>query len=382
LTARANNGVDRHTLSQDTRIRSYLPGDEQDIANLLLNAFSGWPDIDVVGTALDYWRWKYSDAPVRAPIISVCESRDGIVGCDHSISLRVKVGKKVRLCDYSCDTVVHADYRGKGLSKVMIEHSNDLRKSHGFHLVFWVTRNPIFIEAYSKIRPSFPYQIRNLVHIQDVGLHLKYMPMEKAWFMRLGFHLAKGVNSIRNAFRRYSTIDGYIITRSNGFDERINDFWDELSGYYDFIVERRLEYLNWKYCDKRGGKYQFLFAENGDRILGYCVLCVNRRRIEYPVGYIVDLLVIPERLDVAFALARNALAYFRAQDVNIVNCLAIHGNQLEGVLHKAGFLYSRVRLNFFYNTMGDPDFLSQVLADRAHFSFGDIDSLPSGYARV
>ena len=38
-------------------IRTYIPGDEVQIVNLLNVVFNGWPRFDVE-SSLEYWKWK------------------------------------------------------------------------------------------------------------------------------------------------------------------------------------------------------------------------------------------------------------------------------------------------------------------------------------
>ena len=102
-------------------------------------------------------------------------------------------------------------------------------------------------------------------------------------------------------------------------DERIEMFWNGIKDHYSFIVNRSKEDLNWRYCDPRAGCFVVKQAEEGGRILGYSALRVNRYREDYPVGFIVDLLTLPNRLDVADALVKDAVRYFDDENINIVN---------------------------------------------------------------
>jgi hypothetical protein len=43
----------------------------------------------------------------------------------------------------------------------------------------------------------------------------------------------------------------FIIER---FEEWADEFWTQLGARYKFIVQRDKDYLNWRYCDPRGGK--------------------------------------------------------------------------------------------------------------------------------
>ena len=77
--------------------------------------------------------------------------------------------------------------------------------------------------------------------------------------------------------------------------------------------------MNWRFCDSRGGNYVVKMAEENGSILGYIILRINKIREDYPIGYIVDLLTLPERLDVVSDLISNSVNYFDVNDVNAIN---------------------------------------------------------------
>jgi hypothetical protein len=56
------------------------------------------------------------------------------------------------------------------------------------------------------------------------------------------------------------------------------------------------------------------------------------------VGWIVDLLVKPDRMDVAQILVENALAHFESQNINVVRYWVIKGSPYEEVMKKCLFL--------------------------------------------
>lgn len=57
----------------ETRIREYLPGDEESIMDLLIKVFGGWPHFDLNCSPMRHWRWKYLDNPKR--LNAVCVAR-------------------------------------------------------------------------------------------------------------------------------------------------------------------------------------------------------------------------------------------------------------------------------------------------------------------
>ena len=161
--------------------------------------------------------------------------------------------------------------------------------------------------------------------------------------------------------------------------EKWEEFWDEISKHYDFIVEKRRDYLNWRYCDPRCGDFIVKIAEYKKEIVGYSVLRINRYLREYPIGYIVDLLTLPNRLDVSEALAADAISYFDSNGVNIINYQVVKNHPHEQILKKQGFLNSRIKIHLFYNPLGNVDEISKLRnspQNRIYVSWGDHDVLP------
>jgi hypothetical protein len=189
------------------------------------------------------------------------------------------------------------------------------------------------------------------------------------------------MNKISNSFKpsiekNYS----YQIIHIESFDESINSFWDRVKDSYDFIIERRREYLNWRYCDPRLQGYKINIAQDeyGD-IKGYIVYKINDYVEEYSIGYIVDILSLGNCLDVQYGLIQNAVDYFRENKVNVVNYQLVAENPTKDMLNRFGFIDSRINLHLFYNKYGEfrgLDNLIQSAPDRIHVSWGDHDALP------
>jgi len=202
----------------------------------------------------------------------------------------------------------------------MRDLSNELSVRAGARYIYYVSYNPIMIKSWMRRRPPFPHKISNLVRIRDINKQLKVMMIKNAWFMRLGFYTLKFFNNIKNMLgsSQPSRHDLNISGVSN-FSSHINEFWESVSDHYKFIIERTRDYLNWRYCNSRGGDFIVKQAKEDGHILGFIVLGVNRLRLNYPIGFIVDLLTLPSRLDVADALIGNAIKYFDSQNINLIN---------------------------------------------------------------
>ena len=369
-------------LTDEFLLRLYNPGDEEEIVQLLEIGFNGWPHFDLGCSPVDHWRWKYLDNPSRTNFIVLALIDGRIVGANQILPMRIKIVDTVFPCVLSADTVVHPDYRGMGIYTKMADENISRMDDSGIQLDYFPTSNPILIKSYSNRYRTLPFNPTNLVRIKDINRQLEAMPIKKAWLMKLGFRGLKLLNDIRNAFWRKKSADfSFHIHEVGCFDESIERFWGEVSRHYKFIVERRREYLNWRYCDPRAGGFVVKEIEDADgSILGYSVLKINKYLKKYHVGYVVDLLTLPDRLDVAEALVADAIRHFDEQNVNIVNCLVVENHPHEKILKRYGFINSRFKVQIFMRPSSEMVNILRRLegshSEKIYFSYGDIDSLP------
>ena len=103
---------------------------------------------------------------------------------------------------------------------------------------------------------------------------------------------------------------------------------------------------------------------------------INRYTKDYPKGYIVDLLTLPDRSDVLENLLINSLEIFNDNKINVVNCLSIKNHPYESILKRHGFINSRGRVYFIIQLIDIGNEWSDFISappDRMHFQYGDTD---------
>lgn len=366
-------------MDREYEIRSYQRGDEENIIRLLDLVFDGWPKFDLGCSPLEHWRWKYQGNPLKMNQIVVGVSDSLIIGSEHSFSSRIKIGDKVYPGSHSGDVAVDSGFRRTGIYKKMRELKVQMRKKSGVPLFYYVTYNPILIKTLSKSNRRFPYDIMNSFRIHDVDLHISKRSVNHVLMKKYGFQLMKLMNRFRNTLNpsNPSSYDFQILEIAT-FGDSINVFWEEIKDHYNFILERNRDYLNWRYCDPRGGNYLVKIAKADSKILGYIVLRINRLGEDYPPGYIVDLLTLPNRIDIADALIADAVKYFTTNNVNMVFCLFIKNHPYEAILERNGFVSRGENLSLFYGETTKVEELREIengSPKRIHFAFGDFDAI-------
>lgn len=354
----------------------YTLGDEKQIISLLQGVYGDWPRFDLECTALDHWTWKYPENHYGKSIVTVAKHGDRIVGVGQQYTVRVKLGGEMVDWGYTGDMAVHPDYRRRGIQNRLREINVKLRMEKEIPTTYFVTRNPYLIESFSKRFPEFPFSVTVLIHVKDIDKQLKAIPVDHPNLMKIGYTVVKQLQYIRNLIRG-SKIDPDIkIVKTDTFGDQAEIFWDKVIDDYDFIIERKRDYLNWRYCDLRAGDFDVKLALDGTEVIGFCVNRINRFRREYPIGFIVDLLTLKGREDAVDALLADSMQYFDDNNVNTVLAACTKNYPIWTRFQRQGFVDTRIDFKLYYNS---PEKQYESLKDsklRAHFMFGDIDSLP------
>jgi hypothetical protein len=362
-------------------VRPFSPGDEEEIVHFLRLPFEGWPSFDITCSPLDHWKWKFVDNPLKLTISSLCVKGGEIIGCFHGIPRMVKIGDRLLLCASGADAGVHPSFRGFRFFSEMDKLAKQLMTKSGVRLFYAVSSNPVVIKYYSAQDYVFARSPLEYVRIRDVSLHLKTTHNKHPHLRKYVFGLQKVLGRLETSTPTIQPTDEeFRISRISSFDDRIEDFWNIVKSHYGFIIERRKNYMNWRYCDSRGGDYTIRIAEkNGEQgIMGYIITRINNYQKDYPVGYVVDLLTLPQRLDVGHALMRDALRDLDEQKINTTKCLIIKGSEHERVLTKCGFFNSRRKIGLVYRphaTISQQTAFFNIATEMMHFVYGDYDDI-------
>jgi hypothetical protein len=150
-----------------------------------------------------------------------------------------------------------------------------------------------------------------------------------------------------------------------------------MRAHHDFIFERSVDYLNWRYCDIRGGEYRVWLARKEGDIVGYLVCRVSR--VDGVLnGYIVDFLVDPDHSEAAFDLCDAGMGYFDEMDVCRVSVWVVNGHWIGSVLSSYGFLNTRREAGIYveYDIEDqDEEVFTSASPDRLHIQMGDTDAI-------
>ena len=279
----------------------------------------------------------------------------------------------------SADLAVHPDYQQLGILKVMRDFKDEAFRGVFDFYIGGFSKHPAIVRG--RVGRTDRHPIGNRIQVRERPLTLR--AALSRFGPRAGRSMRNTSGSLRLAAQSMLGLargrgapaerTAWAVHQVESFDERIDRLWEEASRSFGFIPERNADFLNWRYCDPRAGRFTALLAEGGGRALGYAVLQVSHGR-----GYLADLLVLPERLDVLDSLLAEATGYFEEAGVPIVVAWSPTRHSYNSVLHRHGFLVRPTRTRKFayvtlHRRMEEALSFLQDPQARLHFTAGDVD---------
>jgi GNAT superfamily N-acetyltransferase len=320
-------------LENEIIIRHYQPEDETSLLDVLRLSFSVWKNEK---DPRRHWEWKYLETPQTTDVI-VAIHNSKVVGVSHNLRLNLKLGSRIVLTHFGADSATHPDYRGRGIFGRIVGYLETIRHSDKIGLEYAFSGNPAVRKEWGKRgRVSFPFHVSYMLRLKDAGLHLQKKHMKNAIALRVAYEGLKTVTNLSKVNEKIEDKDKFKVNVVENFDDKIDLFWDRVKDNYDFIVEKKKKYLNWRY-NSRAGDFKIFEAVQGDELLGFITAQVTGDTT-YPEGQICDLLTLPRRTDVSNALMEAALSYLDQRGVNAVYYMVVRKNPYQRVAANNGFV--------------------------------------------
>jgi hypothetical protein len=165
-----------------------------------------------------------------------------------------------------------------------------------------------------------------------------------------------------------------------GFDESFDVLFEKIASKVPCVPEKDSAFLRWRYGP---GSPQFpvtvLGVKEGETLLGYAVLMVTMTGQD---GNVLDLTTLPERRDVARALLRESVRFFRRVGVQIVRYRFLESSTSprSSDLRRLGFFYRKGRCHSLLVKFADRA-LHNTANDTANWSYTVGDGEASFWTR-
>ena len=326
------------------RVRYYRESDDEALISLLQESYGGWPTVDVTVAPIEHLRWKLNSHAIAPRYHMVAEIDSRIVGVRQFWAQPVKVRDRVLMLRQAVDGCVQPAYQGRGIAaQLRAFGAEEFRRAFDLH----------------------------------IGGQSGHPAMIKLWLRESQQPLGNEIEAWERSLRRVTAPPErpavqWTVSQVSRFDGRIDRFWEDASRAFDFLVVRSKDYLNWRYADPRAGAFTIKLAEEGERVLGYAVLRVLRGK-----GYLADLLVLPDRLDVLDSLVCDAIRTFGEAGVGTVRYWTPARHPYKAMIAEHGFVFKRRRKRYItflaLGTSWDELAFLEDPQTRVHFTIGDLD---------
>jgi hypothetical protein len=204
---------------------------------------------------------------------------------------------------------------------------------------FNVSRRKVFVKPL-RWNNILKLKFRNkvLLHISKLAIEL----VDKVFFRRM----------------KRPKIDGLAIKRVSSFDERINDFWNEVFDQHKIIVVRDVDYLNWKYVSVPDANYQIYIAEEKGKIHGYLVFkFVERTKLrECRISE-----VLADSQTITQCLVSEVIEECQRQKIDIASCEMLAGKEYRKAFKNNGFIYRPKKGRWISAYSNQPDVTQKFL---------------------
>jgi len=361
-------------LEHEATLRPMRPDEVDEVFAVVQAAFgSTWPRLPLNVPPLDHLKWKI-DSPQPLPDhVTVVEVDGRVVGYNGAVGRDVWLRGRRLPGRVGADRAVHPDYQDRGLNRRWDDWFENERASGRVE--------PVGVNEGSRhprlVRSAERQDGRVLIANQAdrLTLHLNPPGVRRAGAVSLRSVLGVArirvrmlVNSIR--WRKYwDPPPAVTMLTLREFDARADSLWEQTRELFDFSVVRDRRYLNWRYCDPRGGIYRVRGAEQDGQFVGFVVTAVRGGDAQ-----LVDLLAIPGDEGVLRALIEDAISTVRDECVSLT-ALVPRVHPYRETFLRYGFIPSKPVPSLGYWRRADNllDFLLDDTTARIHVAFGDTD---------
>ena len=302
------------------QIRGYEKGDEYQILRLRQVVFG---DIDPVRLKPSTWEWQFRHNPAGEAFCCLAEDRGTIVGQYAAIPTCFSVKGKETLFAFSCDTMIHPDYRKQGMFTALAKKVYRLIESQHRITTVWGFPNKIALPGFTKhlnwsLLSVFPLRV---IPLRPLAMFLSSLPLKTT--SRKEWRDPGAGSSLELSVSRagFPEVPGLLVEPVTRFDAEFDTLWNRNRGIAPVIQVRNAAYLNWRYLGVPGFHYRPFAIRLKGRLSGYMVIRMMNVAGHF-FGVLADLFPFPIRdRHTTRRLFLFAREYCRTQGAEFMTCL-------------------------------------------------------------
>lgn len=321
------------------------------------------------------WRWQYErnpHCPEEGPEIWVAREAGEILGQYASMPVRLWVRGEILKASWGMDVMVRPNQQRRGIgSRLFLYWDKQVGASLGlglsqasytlFKKLQWQDVGPV--PCYSKILSPGALIARGRPGVREAAAAI-IAPLLRA---------ALWVAFPQRASRRDDVMSALRCEPLAGpFDERFDHLWERVKADFDFIAERRADYLEWKYRQIPYVSYEVLQVSDEEQLRGYAVMRIAERN-GVKLALLCDWLAAPDDAAAAGALLDAVIDWARGHKAARLQSFTFDA-RLSSHLQYKGFMQISSPMQFclrVHSEHVDQSFFQDT--SRWHVTFGDSD---------
>jgi len=317
-------------------IRRFKMSDINKVVDLLNIVFE--PEIPFTS---EWWNWKYILNPAgfsgENGDIWVAENGDKLVGYYAVIPEKFIFNNRTITVAQSVDTAVHPEYRRMGMFSALAEKVYSEVKNR-YYFIFGFPSGMAYlgflklgwkdfeIDEYIKFI-NYEDSLNRITNNNLLSLFSKYAL--KTWSTLVSlkhlFYNIRGMN--------------VEIQKVNKFHDEINYLWKKVKSKNIMILERDIDFLNWRFSKIFGDYHIYIGRSTKDKsIVGYAVFKKTHIPPLYKIYDIVDLCASPGEDKFISDILKLAIDETKKLGLNAIHCRVPNWHKYANILSKFGFI--------------------------------------------
>jgi len=267
-------------------IRKYREGDEEGFQRLdNLVEEHPWNRRNLAN-----WEWKFRGKnPAGKPLMIYADNDSEIVGHFAAIPMKYWIDGESVIGSHSVAMMIDPKWQNRGLIKYVSDK---------------------LIQQLEEQEISFTYGYPN---DNAYELHIKLLGYEQIAQQKL-YTKRISLNDDGKGDLDCGPLTWKKILK---FGDETNDLWEKSKNDYEVIVERKSDFLNWRYLERPDVPYYAYGAFNGNMLEGYCVLKLYQEG-QTLRGHFIDLFTSIDNRSCGSVLIRQGLQFFKEMKANEV----------------------------------------------------------------
>lgn len=318
-------------------------------------------------------KWLHQQNLLKEDMIYYAVKQNQLAAIYTALPVKVRINGQVKKALQSIDTLTDENHRGKGL--------------------FIKLANMLYNEA-PEFGYSFVFGFPNANSAPGFFNKLKWVSFGEAPFLvkpfNIFYFLKKFINrNKRNVYKTSNHVFNYPelirinnqvqIKQITRFEDDYNTIWNSAAKNIKICVERDADYMNWRYIDKPGENYCCYGLYKSGVLQGVIVFAIKAKH-DGLLGYIMDVVFLPEDTWTAKKLLKFANNTFRQENVDAALAWSIPGAFNYNCYKKRGYFWLPEKLRPQKLFLGARGFIMQdkdAVEDKANWyiSYSDSDTV-------